>query len=98
MASKYATPGAMEKAIRSKAREVARETGRSLGDLVREFYFQRLLARIFQNDGWILKGGQALLVRFPKQARASRDVDLFRQELTTSMRLLRNCGKRPLWT
>jgi hypothetical protein len=78
MASKYATPGAMEKAIRSKAREVARETGRSVGNLVREFYFQRLLARIFQNDGWILKGGQALLVRFPKQARASRDVDLFR--------------------
>jgi Nucleotidyl transferase AbiEii toxin, Type IV TA system len=78
MTFKYATPGAMEKAIRSKAREVARETGRAVGDLVLEFYFQRLLARIFQNDGWMLKGGQALLVRFPQQARASRDADLFR--------------------
>jgi Nucleotidyl transferase AbiEii toxin, Type IV TA system len=78
MTFKYATPGAMEKAIRSKAREVARETSRAVGDLVLEFYFQRLLARIFQNDGWMLKGGQALLVRFPQQARASRDADLFR--------------------
>jgi hypothetical protein len=68
----------MEKAIRSKAQQVSRETGRTVGDLVLEFYFQRLLARVFQNDGWMLKGGQALLVRFPRQARASRDADLFR--------------------
>jgi len=78
MTTKYATPGAMEAAIRSKARQVARQSGRGPGDLVLEFYFQRLLARVFQSDGWMLKGGQALLVRFPQQARASRDADLFR--------------------
>jgi hypothetical protein len=67
MTAKYVTPGAMEKAIRSKAQPVSRETGRTVGDLVLEFYFQRLLARVFQNDGWMLKGGQALLVRFPSR-------------------------------
>ncbi|WP_237774666.1 nucleotidyl transferase AbiEii/AbiGii toxin family protein [Actinosynnema sp. ALI-1.44] len=43
------------------------------------YYHRRLLARVFHVDGdsWVLKGGQALLVRWPR-ARYSTDVDLFR--------------------
>jgi hypothetical protein len=74
----YATPQAMENAISAKARSAGRETGVNPGDLVTRFYFQRLLARVFQEDGWMLKGGQSLLVRYPGHARASRDADLFR--------------------
>ncbi|MEO3861620.1 nucleotidyl transferase AbiEii/AbiGii toxin family protein [Acrocarpospora sp. B8E8] len=46
----------------------------------RSFYFSRLAARIFHHDptGWLLKGGQALLVRYPSEARLSRDIDLQR--------------------
>ncbi|HEV2640498.1 MAG TPA: nucleotidyl transferase AbiEii/AbiGii toxin family protein [Actinocrinis sp.] len=78
MKKSYATPAAMEKAIRSKAQQLSVKTGISTGDLVLRFHYQRLLARVFQEEGWMLKGGQALLVRFPEQARASRDADLFR--------------------
>jgi hypothetical protein len=67
----------MENAINSKARDAAKTTGISPGDLVMRFHYQRLLARIFQQDGWMLKGGQSLLVRYPGRARASRDADLF---------------------
>ncbi|MGW9454222.1 nucleotidyl transferase AbiEii/AbiGii toxin family protein [Streptomyces sp. NPDC055632] len=47
---------------------------------MRGFYFQRLTARVFtaEPDGWLLKGGQALLVRYPGNARLSRDIDLQR--------------------
>lgn len=46
----------------------------------RSFYFSRFAARVFHCDptGWLLKGGQALLLRYPAQARLSRDVDLQR--------------------
>jgi Nucleotidyl transferase AbiEii toxin, Type IV TA system len=75
---RYKSPQALEAAIRSKAGEVARRTGRSPGDLVTGFHFQRLLARIFLDDGgWMLKGGQSLLMRYPGRARLSRDADLF---------------------
>ncbi|MEU8271181.1 nucleotidyl transferase AbiEii/AbiGii toxin family protein [Sphaerisporangium sp. NPDC049002] len=50
------------------------------GLVFRSFYFSRLAARVFRHDpsGWILKGGQALLLRYPAQARLSRDIDLQR--------------------
>ena len=86
MKKSYATPAAMEKAIRSKAQQVSLKTGISTGDLVMRFHYQRLLARVFQDDGWMLKGGQALLVRFPEQARASRDADLSGPESRVSRR------------
>jgi Nucleotidyl transferase AbiEii toxin, Type IV TA system len=95
----YATPQAMEEAIRAKARLIARELGVTPGDLVVRFYFQRLLARVFQEDGWMLKGGQALLVRYPGQARSSRDADLFRQvtdEITEAVAALERAAGRDL--
>ncbi|WP_369408713.1 nucleotidyl transferase AbiEii/AbiGii toxin family protein [Herbidospora mongoliensis] len=44
----------------------------------RSFYFSRLAARVFHHDpqGWLIKGGQALLLRYPAAARLSRDIDL----------------------
>jgi hypothetical protein len=77
---RYATPQALDAAIRAKARQAAQETGASPADLITSFHFQRLLARVFQYDGWMLKGGQSLLVRYPSQARLSRDADLFRAD------------------
>lgn len=72
----YATPQALR-----AARRHAREHGLVPGELVDRFYFQRLLARVFHTDphGWLLKGGQALLVRYPA-ARHSRDIDLYRPQ------------------
>lgn len=74
---KYATPQALRAALNERARKTAREAGVSSGDLILRFYLGRLLARVFRADpdGWLLKGGQALLVRYP-DARHSRDIDL----------------------
>ncbi|MGW2235209.1 nucleotidyl transferase AbiEii/AbiGii toxin family protein [Streptomyces sp. NPDC001759] len=42
------------------------------------FYFNRLAARLFTRDpdGWLIKGGQAFLVRYRGAARLSGDIDL----------------------
>lgn len=99
MKKSYTTPAAMEKAIQSKAQQISLKTGISTGDLVMRFHYQRLLARVFQEEGWMLKGGQALLVRFPEQARASRDADLFRpgvESLDEALAALKNAAERDL--
>ncbi|MEU3795994.1 nucleotidyl transferase AbiEii/AbiGii toxin family protein [Streptomyces fructofermentans] len=50
----------------------------SVPDLMKIFYFNRLAARVFtkEPDGWLIKGGQALLVRYRGAARLSQDIDL----------------------
>ncbi|OEJ36298.1 hypothetical protein BGK72_38720 [Streptomyces agglomeratus] len=50
----------------------------SVPELMNVFYFNRLSARVFTADpnGWLIKGGQALLVRYEGAARLSRDIDL----------------------
>ncbi|MFD4138383.1 nucleotidyl transferase AbiEii/AbiGii toxin family protein [Streptomyces sp. NPDC058572] len=57
---------------------MAKQDGGSPGAVMRGFFFQRLTARVFKADpnGWLLKGGQALLVRYPAGARLSKDIDL----------------------
>ncbi|MFE9333512.1 nucleotidyl transferase AbiEii/AbiGii toxin family protein [Streptomyces sp. NPDC006925] len=49
-----------------------------MNQLMDVFYFSRLAARVFtaDPDGWLIKGGQALLVRYAGAARLSRDIDL----------------------
>lgn len=73
----YRTPAALLRAIGDRAKAEARARGGNPGDLLIQFYLSRLLARVFRHEqqGWLLKGGQALLVRWP-QARHSRDIDL----------------------
>lgn len=57
---------------------MSKQTGMSVGDLMKIFYFNRLAARVFSKDpgGWLIKGGQALLVRYRGAARLSQDIDL----------------------
>ncbi|MCX4099242.1 nucleotidyl transferase AbiEii/AbiGii toxin family protein [Nocardia sp. alder85J] len=74
MAREYNSKG-FQRVLNDLARQAA--TGRRTQTvLLREFFMQRFLARVFdEQSGWILKGGISLLVRLPG-ARASEDVDL----------------------
>lgn len=65
--------------LKSRAANGSQLTGVPTGELIERYYHRRLLARVFHSDrdGWVLKGGQALLVRWPN-ARYSTDVDLLR--------------------
>jgi hypothetical protein len=73
----YPTPSAFRRALTERAKQAARAGSKTSGQLLQHFYLAQLLRRVFQHDpdGWVLKGGQALLVRYP-DARYSRDVDL----------------------
>lgn len=73
----YGTPRVFRQTLTQRAQQAARAGSRTVEELLREFYLARLLARVFRHDphGWVLKGGQALLVRYPG-TRHSRDVDL----------------------
>ncbi|MFC3963276.1 nucleotidyl transferase AbiEii/AbiGii toxin family protein [Nocardia jiangsuensis] len=64
---------ALNHRIQARARAVTRPSA----ELRREFFMQRLLARVFADPTapWVLKGGAGLLVRLPG-ARSSEDVDL----------------------
>lgn len=77
MTAAYRSPAALQRALSDRAKAATRTSGGDPGELVIQFYLYRLLARVFQHNrnGWILKGGQALLVRWP-EARHSRDLDL----------------------
>jgi hypothetical protein len=77
----YASPQALSRALRDRAKREAAGTGTRPGDLLNRFYFERLLARVFHHDpdGWLLKGGQAMLVRY-RDVRHSRDIDLCRPD------------------
>ncbi|MGW5098142.1 nucleotidyl transferase AbiEii/AbiGii toxin family protein [Streptomyces nodosus] len=78
MGKTYAGPSQFQAALRQAARNMSKQTGMSVADLMKIFYFGRLAARVFieEPDGWIIKGGQALLVRYRGAARLSQDIDL----------------------
>lgn len=73
------SPQAFANSLRARAANTAKATGVPTRELLERYFHRRLLARVFHadGDGWVLKGGQALLVRWPK-ARYSTDVDLIR--------------------
>jgi hypothetical protein len=76
----YATAGAFRAALEARLNERARREGVDLGRLRRQVAFDRLLARMFDRsqpirDGWVLKGGYALEMRFMR-ARSTKDLDL----------------------
>lgn len=73
------TPQAFVRSLKDRAANAAKIVGVPAAELVDRYYHRRLLARVFEADpdSWVLKGGQALLVRWP-QARYSVDVDLLR--------------------
>src|SRR5436309_1694334 len=76
----YATAGALCAALEARLNEKSRRDGVDLQRLRRQVAFDRLLARMFDpsqpvRDGWVLKGGYALEMRF-HMARSTRDLDL----------------------
>src|SRR5215470_17522662 len=76
----YATAGAFRTALETRLNERARRDGVDLHRLRRQVAFDRLLARMFDpsqpvRDGWVLKGGYALEMRF-HMARSTKDLDL----------------------
>ena len=78
MGRTYAGPAAFKAALKQAASKMSKQHGMSVSDLMDIFYFNRLAARVFtaEPDGWLIKGGQALLVRYDGAARLSRDIDL----------------------
>ncbi|GAB3504457.1 nucleotidyl transferase AbiEii/AbiGii toxin family protein [Amycolatopsis cihanbeyliensis] len=73
------SPHAFTSSLKARAANTSKVTGVPTGELLERYYHRRLLARVFHADPdkWVLKGGQALLVRWPR-ARYSTDVDLLR--------------------
>jgi hypothetical protein len=71
--------------MKAKAKDHVKVRGGQVSEVIRGFYFERFAARVFHSDpdGWLIKGGQALLVRYPAQARMSRDMDLQRRASET---------------
>ncbi len=83
----YATAGAFRVALETRLFERSRRDNADLQRFRRQVAFDRLLARMFgathqARDGWILKGGYALELRF-RQARATKDLDLTIRTSTT---------------
>lgn len=75
---RYATPAAFRAALEARLNAAARAGGRPVGSARKLVAFTRLLARLARAapDRWVLKGGFALELRLPGQARATRDVDI----------------------
>ena len=73
----YATPTALEMAVKAAAKASSLDTGRAVSGI----YFHRFLCRIFsrQDSPFVLKGGQSMLAR-TADARATRDIDLLSEK------------------
>jgi hypothetical protein len=79
------TPRGYVDSQRGRAKNRSKETGIPAGELLQLHFHRRLIARVFHGDdaaNWVLKGGQALLVRWPA-AHYSTDIDLLSAEGTT---------------
>lgn len=75
---RYATGRDLLAAVKARAADQARGHGGTTQQVIRQFVYDRLLARLFHdpNAPWVLKGGNALMTREPDAARASLDLDL----------------------
>lgn len=64
------SPQAFTSSLNARAANTSKATGLPTRELLERYYHRRLLARVFHadGDGWVLKGGQALLVRWPRRA------------------------------
>ncbi|MFI4978492.1 MAG: nucleotidyl transferase AbiEii/AbiGii toxin family protein [Solirubrobacterales bacterium] len=94
---RYASPQALRRAVTDRLRELAgQRSGARLGDLMHQFAYDRLLARVFTADAdrWVLKGAAAMLARLPAAARHSNDIDLYSQtgDLAEAERALRRAA------
>ena len=73
----YSTAGAFRTALEARLKKTSLTDQIDLNRLRRQVSFDRLLARLFQDEQvpWALKGGYALELRF-KAARSTGDIDL----------------------
>jgi len=73
----YATPGAVEAAIKEAARKAAKaDPALDVNRRIQLEYFNRFLSRVFaEGSAWLLKGGAGMLARLPS-CRATQDIDL----------------------
>jgi Nucleotidyl transferase AbiEii toxin, Type IV TA system len=76
----YGTPQALRASLTDRLRSVAKVHGVQLSDLLRQFAYDRFLARVFAHDPerWVLKGATAMLARLGPESRHTLDVDLYR--------------------
>ncbi|MFF2299309.1 nucleotidyl transferase AbiEii/AbiGii toxin family protein [Arthrobacter sp. NPDC058127] len=89
----YSSANAFRRALEDRLKSEAKACGQALGELRREFLFQRFLALIFcAPDGqWVLKGGASLLMRLA-EARFSKDLDLLHLGELSARRQLPSSG------
>ncbi|MEX1141313.1 MAG: nucleotidyl transferase AbiEii/AbiGii toxin family protein [Thermoleophilaceae bacterium] len=75
---RYRDAAAFRQALEQRLKHLARGDDAQLVNARRRVLFYRLLARLATTGGdrWLLKGGLALDLRLPEQARATRDIDL----------------------
>ncbi|MHB8482183.1 MAG: nucleotidyl transferase AbiEii/AbiGii toxin family protein [Nitrospiria bacterium] len=73
----FKTAGAFRQSLEERLNQISRNQGLDLERLRRKVAFERLLARLFANPHppWVLKGGYGIELRFPKLARATKDID-----------------------
>ena len=83
----YTTAGAFRRALEQRLKTASLTDQVDLNRLRRQAAFDRLLARLFQEEPtpWALKGGYALELRF-KAARSTVDIDLTLQQVVTATR------------
>jgi hypothetical protein len=81
----YTTAGAFRRAVEERLKNLSQAKQVDVNRLRRQVAFDRLLARLFQNDAtpWALKGGYALELRF-KAARSTIDIDLTLQSVVAT--------------
>jgi hypothetical protein len=78
---KYATATAFRQALEQRIQREYQEQGLSHVRLRKLIVFDRFLARLMAvaPEGWVLKGGVALNLRWERHARSTKDLDLGRQ-------------------
>ena len=83
----YTTAGAFRRALEQRLKTASLTDQVDLNRLRRQVAFDRLLARLFQEEPtpWALKGGYALELRF-KAARSTVDIDLTLRQVVTATR------------
>lgn len=101
------SPGAFRRSVSDqlKNRRDGPGAAPTLRNLIRRFLQERFLARVFADpeSPWALKGRLSMLVRVPRRARYSRDVDLVHlpgnpeQAVEDLRRLLAAPADDPLW-
>lgn len=73
---RYPTGRGFHAAVKDRANNLARSTGRNPANIRTEFYLKEILALLADaDDGWVLKGGMSLRCRLP-ETRTTEDIDL----------------------